>query len=164
MHYLSSFIFVTGTRHQTTKIQSVKIQNDGIQSRENHHQSKRSQNGGGEKVFRSPAASRRKQTQQDEQISKIASPENQDVRFSLNKKQRWEMVEKLREEEQKTYSQSQSCTQRSERIRQKFKGTKRKDHEDIQPQLLRDWQTEEKKEIVIEDNAFMISTDMEKYR
>ena len=92
----------------------------------------------------------------EDELLKIVSNENQDVRFSLNKKQRWEMVEILREQEKinQTTSVYTDTVKRSKsaQFRAKFKGMKRDDSPPT------------RKDIIIEQNTYLMSTNKEKYR
>lgn len=101
----------------------------------------------------------------DEELTKIVSHENQDVCFSLNKKQRWEIVEKIQKQEKNDYKTSVYTEtvkySKNARFRAKFK--KRDDFNTMQAQVVRD-PLPTPRDIIIEQNAFLLSTDKEKYR
>ena len=103
----------------------------------------------------------------EEELLKIVSRENQDVRFSLNKKQRWKMVETLREQEKlnnttSVYTETVKHS-KSERFRAKFKGMKRDDFYAMRGQVFRD-ALPTRNDIIIEQNGYLLSTDKEKYK
>ena len=152
--FIVSTLSSTGKRHQT-KTRSLKVNPSKISSRRIR------------KYDPTTDTDNKRDLKRKEEMLKIVSDENQDVPFSLNKKRRWEMMEKLREQDNTNRQKSKNtCTVRqneSARIPAKFKRMKRYQLNELREQAFKDSQSTHK-EVIVEENAFLVSTDKTKYR
>ena len=153
LSFIVSTLSSTGKRHQT-KTRSLKVNPSKISSR-------------GINNKYDPTTTDKRDLKHKEEMLKIVSEENQDVPFSLNKKRRWEMVEKLRKQDNTNRQKSKNtCTVRqneSVRIPAKFKRMKRCELNELREQAFKDSQSTHK-EVIVEEDAFLVSTDKAKYR
>ena len=157
---ITSLFYSLGKRHQSKTLSSLTIHEKNLTAEVNlNNKGNKEDDLRGSPITR---YHRKKQQQQGEQISKIVSEKN--VRFSLNKKHRWEMVEQLLQQKHANNSSPSyehgCCSKSPITRRQKF--MKRKVYNKICSNFYQKRKDEER-DIVIEDQ-YIISITTDRYR